>query len=216
MAKLSKAIIAAILAIHAAPAGFIMMTQDEGKPLVEAGLATVDTANVDGNKAAVSLTDAGKAAAAEHAPKDGEGDSTDAASFEIEDGIAIPANSTRKGREGGYPFDKLEVGQSFHVAKTAANPDPASRLASSASGARAKWAEKTGEQETVNVNVYKRGEDGKSYVKDDDGKRVVERTESLTRDKMKLTRDFVVKSVDASDPKGEGARVWRIALPAEA
>lgn len=213
MAKLSKAVITAVLAIAAAEAGFVMMTQAEGKPLVDAGLATVDTANVEGDKAAVSLTDEGKKVAAENAPKAG---ATETPSFEIEDGVAIPANSTRKGREGGYPFDKLEIGQSFHVAKTADNPDPASRLASSASGARAKHAVATGEKETVNVNVYKREADGKAYAKDGDGKRIVERTESLTRDKMKLTRDFVVKSVGADDPKGEGARVWRVALPAEA
>lgn len=213
MAKHSKAVITAVLAIAAAEAGFIMMTQAEGKPLVDAGLASVDTANVEGDKAAVALTDAGKAVAAENAPK---ADAAPAQSFEIEDGVAIPATSARKGREGGYPFDKLEIGQSFHVAKTAENPDPASRLASSASGARAKHAVDTDKTETVTVSVYKKGEDGKGYAKDADGKRIVESTKEVTRPVKRLTRDFVVKSVGADDPKGEGARVWRVALPAEA
>ena len=122
MAKPTKAMLATIATIAAAPNGILMMTQDEGKALVDAGLAVVDTANVEGDKAAVSLTDAGKT----HAPEVAA--STGASKFEIYDGIEIPA-TTRRGRESGYPFDKLEVGQSFHVPVTEKNADPAARLA---------------------------------------------------------------------------------------
>jgi hypothetical protein len=78
------------------------------------------------------------------------------------------------------------------------------------SGARAKYAEETGETEMVTVKTYKRGADGK-YVKDAEGKRIVESEAQESRPKVKITRDFIVRAVDATDPKGEGARVWRIA-----
>lgn len=210
MAKITKAMIATVLAIAASETGFAMLTQAEGADVVGAGLATVDTSNVDGDKAAVSLTDEGRKVAAEN----GAGGNAPAVSnsgFEIDDAIAIPTNSARRSREGGYPFDKLEVGQSFHVAKSAENPDPVTRLQSSVSGARAKYSVETGETETVTVKEYQRGENGKGYAKGADGKRIVVSTKTETRPKTKVTRDFTVKAVDASDPRGEGARVWRTA-----
>lgn len=200
---LSKKGMATLSLIAASSAGFAMLTQAEGKELVEAGLATVDTTNVEGDKAAVSLTDAGKALL-----PSGEAPAAPAGGYEIETGIEMPTTSTRKGRESGYPFDKLEIGQSFHVAKTAENPDPASRLASSVSGARVKYSVPTGETETVTKRVYKKAAGG-GYEKDAEGKRIVESETQVERPKMQVTRDFACKTVDATDPKGEGARVWR-------
>lgn len=212
--------VALLQAIASAEGGFMMLTQAEGQDIVNAGFAVVDTSVVEGDTAAVRLTDAGTAelaktnaggTPAEVAPA---GDSAKA-SYDIDDGVPMPTGTVRRGREGGYPFDKLEIGQSFHVAKTADNEDPAARLASSVSGARVKYSEEVpGETETVVKKTYKRGPDGKGYAKDADGKRIVESEETVTVPKLKLTRDFVCKSVDASDPKGEGARVWRVALTA--
>lgn len=214
MAKITKAMIASVLAIAASPTGFLMLTQAEGADIVNAGLATVDTANVEGDKAAVSLTDEGKKLAAENGAGGAEAPAT-ASKIEIDDAVAMPTEKTRRTREGIYPFDKLEVGQSFHVAKTAENPDPVNRLQSSVSGARVKYSvEVPGETETVKVKTYKKAEDGKGFAKDADGKRIVESETEVTRPKLKLTRDFVVKAVDATDPRGEGARVWRVALDA--
>jgi len=95
--------------------------------------------------------------------------------FEIESGIPVPR--TRQGGKGGgkYPFAKMEVGQSFHVAATEENDNPAKNLASTVSAAK------------------------KRYKVDG-----------------KLTRNFVVRRVDETDPKGNGARVFRIELPVEA
>lgn len=208
---------AALLALIAAStdpsAGVLMLTQDEGAEAVNAGHAIVDTTNVSGNLAAVSLTDAGKAALATvngegtEAVEDGEATGK---RFDIDDGVPMPTDTARRGRSGGYPFDKLNVGQSFHVAKTADNTDPATRLASSVSGARAAFAEPDGDKtKVVNVKTYKRGDDGE-FVKVD-GKRVIETETEETRPVMKLTRDFIVKTVGKDDPKGEGARVWRTA-----
>lgn len=208
MAKITKAMIATCVAINASSTGFLMLTQAEGADVVGAGFAKVNTANVEGDKAAVSLTETGVKLAAENgadAPV-----SSGTANYEIESDVAMPTGGTRRGRESSYPFDKLEIGQSFHVAKTTENPDPASRLASSVSGARVKYSVETGESETVTVKSYKKDEKG-SYVKDAEGKRIVEGTSEVTRPKLATTRDFACKSVDASDPKGEGARVWRVA-----
>jgi hypothetical protein len=182
----------------------LMLTQDEGLDLVNNGYAQVDTTATDGDTAKVTLTDAGRAAL--------NASGNTATSFEIEDNIPIPQNTVRRGRSGGYPFEQLGLNQSFHVpAKEGEEPaDVAARLQSSVSGARARFAEETGEQENVTRKVYKRNADG-SFVKDEAGKRVVESTETVQRPKMRPTRDFTVKAVDANDPKGAGARVWRTA-----
>lgn len=211
MAKITKAMIATVLTIAASETGFAMLTQAEGADVVGAGLATVDTSNVEGDKAAVSLTDEGRKVAAENGAGAAEAAKSNGG-FEIDDAVAMPTSTARRSREGGYPFDKLEVGQSFHVAKTAENPDPVTRLQSSVSGARAKYSvEVQGETETVTVKEYQRGEGGKGYAKGADGKRIVVSSKEETRPKTKVTRDFTVKAVDASDPRGEGARVWRTA-----
>jgi len=211
MAKITKAMIATVLAIAAAPAGFLMLTQAEGADVVGAGLATVDTANVEGDKAAVSLTETGAKLAADNAPPVAAEAPKAKTGFEIDDAVALPASTARRSRDSGYPFDKLEVGQSFHVATTTENPDPVTRLQSSVSGARNKYAVETGETETVTVKTYAKSETGKGFAKGADGKRIVESTEEVTRPETKVTRDFTVKAVDATDPRGPGARVWRIA-----
>lgn len=185
----------------------LMLTQDEGADLVNSGYAVVDTSVTDGNTAKVTLTDAGRAALASSG--------NSATSFEIEDNIPIPTTTARRGRTGGYPFENLEIGQSFHVAAKdgEAPADVAARLQSSVSGARARFAEETGETENVERKVYQKNEDG-SFAKDADGKRIVASTENVSRPVTRLTRDFTVKPVDTNDPKGPGARVWRVALSA--
>ena len=190
--------------IDAAGDAGLMLTQDEGLDAVNSGYAVVDTTVTDGNTAKVTLTDAGRAALASS------GNSS--TSYEIEDNIPIPTTTARRGRTGGYPFENLNINQSFHVAaKDGEEPaDVAARLQSSVSGARARYSEETGEQETVVKKVYQKNEAG-DFVKDADGKRIVASTENVSRPKMRVTRDFTVKAVGSDDPKGPGARVWRTA-----
>lgn len=190
--------------IDAAGDAGLMLTQDEGLDLVNSGYAVVDTSVTDGNTAKVTLTEAGVAALG--------ASGNSATSYEIEDNIPIPTTSARRGRTGGYPFEQLALNQSFHVAvKEGEEPaDVAARLQSSVSGARARYAEETGEQETVERKVYQRLEDG-SFAKDENGKRIVASTEQVQRPKTRVTRDFTVKAVGSDDPKGPGARVWRTA-----
>jgi len=198
----------------------LMLTQDEGLEAVNAGHATVDTSVVEGSTAKVTLTEAGIAAlSAANAPA-----VSSASTFAVDDAVPMPSETKRRGRTGGYPFDKLTIadgapfGQSFHVpvgtkdgvAETA--DDVATRLQSSVSGARARFSEEIpGETESVTVKDYQKDADGK-FVKDADGKRIVTGSHTETRPKTRMTRDFKVMAVDASDPNGPGARVWRIAL----
>lgn len=192
--------------IAASETGFLMLTQDEGAEAVSAGHAMVDTSVVaEGDTAAVRLTEAGAALLnpVAEAPKASNG-------FEIDADVAMPT-VTRRPRESAYPFDKLEVGQSFHVAPTEEFPDPVSRLQSSVSGARLKWSVPTGEKETVTVKEYQRVGDTKAYAKGPDGKRIIAAERSEERDVLKPTRDFKVVAVDASDKRGAGARVFRTA-----
>lgn len=190
--------------IDAAGDAGLMLTQDEGLDLVNSGYATVDTSVTEGDTAKVTLTDAGRAAL-------GASGNT-ATSYEIEDNVPIPTTSARRGRTGGYPFEQLAINQSFHVpVKEGEEPaDVAARLQSSVSGARSRFAEDTGETETVQRKVYQKNADG-SFAKDENGKRVVASTEDVTRPKLRVTRDFTVKAVGSDDPKGPGARVWRTA-----
>lgn len=190
----------------------LMLTQEEGLDAVNAGFLAVDTSVTEGNTAKVTLTDAGRASLTSSGNV--------ATSYEIEDAVPMPTSTVRRGRQGGYPFENLNIGQSFHVApkapkagEAAETPaDVAARLQSSVSGARTRFSEEIpGETETVTVKTYKKNEAG-DFVKDADGKRVVETERQETRPKTRLTRDFKVMAVDANDPKGAGARVWRIAL----
>lgn len=192
--------------IAASEAGFLMLTQDEGAEAVSAGHALVDTSIApEGDLAAVRLTEAGAAILnpVASAPAASNG-------FEIDADVAMPV-VTRRPRESAYPFDKLEVGQSFHVAPTAEFPDPVSRLYSSVSGARLKWSVPTGEKETVTVKEYQRVGDTKAYAKGADGKRIVVAEREEVRDVLKPTRDFKVVEVGADDKRGAGARVFRTA-----
>ncbi len=182
----------------------LMLTQAEGLDLINSGFATVDASVTEGETAKVTLTEAGQASL--------NGSGNKPTGYEIEDNIAMPTDKARKGRTGGYPFEGLNVGQSFHVAATADEDADAvaARLQSSVSGARTRFATDSGEKETVNVKVYAKGDDGK-FLKGEDGKRVVASETPTERAKLTITRDFKVRAVGSDDPKGAGARVWRTA-----
>lgn len=191
--------------IAASEVGYLMLTQDEGAEAVNAGDCIVDGSidMVDG-LAAVRLTDAGKAKLAPPVAEKSGG------KWEIEDDVPMP-KTVRRAREDAYPFAQLEIGQSFHVPATPGDPNPEIRLSSSVSSARIKFSEPTGEMETVVVKTYQRGPDGKGWVKDENGKRIVVSETEETRPVTKITKDFKVVRVGKDDRKGEGARVYRTA-----
>lgn len=187
------------------------MTQEQGSALVAAGLATVDPANLQGNAALVTLTPAGIASLS--APVTA---SVVIPIFTIRSDIPMPTVK-RRGRKGGskYPIESMEVKQSFHIAITATDPDPASRIASSLANARLKFAipvsNDDGSPKMVEktIRVYQKNADGKGLAKGADGHRIVESETKETVQETTNGRDWAVATVDASDPEGAGARIWR-------
>ena len=203
----------ALLAAIAAGA-VTRLTADEANDAIAAGHIAVNTNDVDANGAAVvTLTEAGTAAlAAENAKPAG-------GKLAIDTDVPMPAVApTKRGgakRESAYPFDELAVGQSFHVAKTDANPDPKARLSSTVSAARAGYMpgltneDGSPKMETVTKSVYATDAAGK-FVKGSDGKRVKTGETTETRQvRGEPTRDFAIYEVGADDPRGVGARVYR-------
>lgn len=204
--------------------GELLMTSEQASAGIAAGHLIADESRIDGDRAPVKLTDAGFAAfqassEGDNAQAEQRAASKPATAITVDKGIAPPSGVSMKrgGRSGGYPFADLELpegaqyGDSFHVPVSEKMPDPAKSLASTVSGARASFAEETGETKTVKVAVYQKDEKGE-FVKGADGKRIKTGETEETRPVMRLTRDFIVRPVGEDDPKGKGARVWRVAL----
>lgn len=215
-------VLASIYAAQAT-AGHAMLTEAEGREAVEAGLAELVEGVIDGDRAGVRLTQAGMERVMAEAANQGAQTGNDTASgtsgaetvtapaggFVIED--YVPTAQARRGGRGNtiYPFDSLNVNQSFHVPATAENPNPAKSLASTVSSATARYAEVIpGEFETVTLPVYATGPDGKK-TKDANGNWIKTGEKTETRPKVKKTRIFSVVAVGDEDPKGKGARVLR-------
>lgn len=198
--------------------GFVYISADEVAPLVTAELVETNPAMTDesGNIAARATpkgidtvntetnTATAPIAAATPAPVAGR------PTFEIDD--YVPSTHNKRGGGGGkgaelYPFDALAVGKSFHVPNTADKPDVAKSLASTVSSATARYAEGTGEFETVKVPVYQLDAEGKRVKVEGSFVKIGEKDE--TREIMKKTRVFRVQRVGDEDPRGPGARVIR-------
>lgn len=179
--------------IVAAGANGMFVPESVYAPLVEAGLVEINPGMTDENgNVATRATQKGiesldsAATVADNATS--EATSATAATgetqkvktmFKIEDSIPVPTISGR-GRGGNvYPFDQLEVGQSFFVANSEDKPNAAKSLASTVSSATARYAVASEDGAT---KVNKKGE---------------------TVPVMVETRKFVVRSVEG------GARVWR-------
>lgn len=207
----------ALLALVAAAAnGVLMLTQAEGAEQVAAGNLEL-TGNTDGDLAEVRLTDAGRAALAAAGGDNGGAASTP--SYELESGIPLPEKRSRRSngnRESQYPFAKMEVGQSFHIPKTEDNKNPADRIAPTITRLRAQAAKPVFEadgttpvMETVKQITYQLDDKGKR-VKNAEGGFIKTGEVMVQRQKTAPAVDYLVQTVGAEDPKGEGARIWRV------
>lgn len=132
--------------------------------------------------------------------------------FALITGAEVPKSKRGGGRGGApskYPFEKMEVGMSFFLPKTAERPDPVKSLQSSIAAVNHKYSEGTGEFETVERT--KRGE-GNKAVKDANGNNV---RETVQREKRKAIRKYVVREVKGGQtygtfkPEYDGALVTR-------
>ena len=175
----------------------LYVTAAEGKPLLDAGLITIDPSNrdpEDANKIAAKVTDAGVHklnGAHAHTPA-----ITGAIAIQ-KGGIELPKveRGFKKGVGGGgraakYDFEAMEVGDFFFVANSAVkNGDAVKTLGSAAGSANQRFAEPTGE--TEKVMRAKRGPDHKA-IKGPDGKNVME---EAVVEKKNFTKRFVVRPV---------------------
>lgn len=193
--------------------GFEFVTVEEGKPLVDAGLIQVNTQITEGNKAAAKATAEGVSmvdgvTTAPAAPT--------TSSFAIITD-AIPPKSKRGGGRGGapnkYPFDALEIGQSFLVANSQVkNGDAVKSMQSSVASANARFAQETGE--TKSVSRTKRGEGNKAAL-DAAGNKI---KETVTVAVKKQLRKFTVRPVVAGQVYGgwtatdSGALITRVSI----
>ena len=195
-----------LVEIVAAGANGMFVPESVYAPLVEAGLVEINPSMTDDNsnvatratQAGIESIDSADAAdAAETAEKarDTAADAAETAEtgkiekvktmFKIEGSIPVPTISGR-GRGGNvYPFNQLEVGQSFFVANSESKPNAAKSLASTVSSATARYAVPAEDGAT---KTNKKGEVVPVLVE---------------------TRKFVVRSVEEDGVKG--ARVWRTA-----
>lgn len=167
-------------AINASADGFIMAAPKAVEPFVKAGLVeTNETISDDAGNIAVRLKPETEGTQTMNETKP----AATAASFSLDDNVPMPTISGR-GRGGNvYPFDQMEVGQSFFVPNSEDKPNAAKSLASTVSSATARYAVPSEDGAT---KKNKAGEDVPVMVE---------------------TRKFVVRSVEENGVKG--ARVWR-------
>lgn len=195
--------------------GGLYLTKDEGEEIVQNGDAVAIAGEVDDFGAAlVQLTERG---AAKVTGETVEKDDKKMNAFEIDD-YAPDVTAIVRHRGGGrrgskYPFDALEVGQSFHVPPTDKIPDAVKALQSSVTKANALYTENVTDDagnevlEEKTIKTYRRGEDGKLLR--EDGHFIVETAEVRRVPVTRQMRKFVVVPAAADDPKGPGARVVR-------
>lgn len=103
----------------------------------------------------------------------------------IEKNVPVPSIK-RQGRADKYPFDFMDVNDSFFIPATETDPEPAKRMSSTVSSATARFSVPSPDGET---RTNKKGE---------------------TVSVMVETRKFVVRARTAERDKEQGARVWRV------
>ncbi len=186
-----------------------MLPPQSDPPLIE-----VNTNDIVDGQAAVRLTNEGLimvGGGAQVNPVD--------AVMTHSNGYAIISNATlppaKRGGRGGapvqYPFDKLDVGQSFFVGVSSKHPNPLKTLGSTVSSANMRYSEETGEMKTVQRT--KRGKKNKAVV-DEQGNKI---KETVTVPVRKQTRKFTIRAVKAGVKYGDwtaesdGALIARVA-----
>ena len=180
-----------------APLADVRPLADHKPALVEINESTTDN---NGN-VAVRATAEGISHSATNTPSETASAPAAKSSFEVRD---VPADIMQAAKERRwssrgagekYPFDSLEVGKGFFVAATEKMPEPAKSLASTVSSAQARYAEETGEMETVTVKEYEVDENGKR-VKGADGHWIVTAENEVELPKMQNTRLFKLVPAD--------------------
>lgn len=131
--------------------------------------------------------------------------------FAIGCGIPEAVSRTSAGRRDVYPFDQLEAptiveGEEcchfFFVPATEERPEPAKSLASTVSGATARFNVETDVDEPYVKQLWQRDESGKR-VRDEFNKFIKVGTEDAVRKVVEQTRIFKIRAVEG------GAKIYR-------
>lgn len=216
------ALLAAIVSATQANS-FVYTSVAQHSPLIAAGFVEVNDQMKDANgQLATRATAAGIAAAGKgpgavvgSAAASSAATKPVASTFTLEAGVAVPTikrGGFSKGRTAVYPFEQMEVGQSFFVPATPERDDPAMALASTVSSATKRYSvpvtNPDGSAKMIEEMRGQRGPDGK-VMKDGQGKMI---KVPVQIQEMCEVRKFVIRSVKAeNDPsKQNGARIWRV------
>ena len=199
---INKTLLKAIAAATASGNDYYV-TQAEGEPLLNhtPPLIVVNFDMKQDNKVASRITEAGivmvggssgVTAQASTAPVAGSG-------FSIMKGVELPASRRGVGLHGGapkkYPFEQMEVGDSFFVPVSEDTPNPLKTLGSTVSSANMRYATETGE--TREKTRVKRGKDRKAVV--ENGEKVME---TVTLPVYEFTRKFEIRGIEAGKKYG--------------
>ncbi len=203
-----KELLSAIVTATANEPGFMFAHNDKNlKALADAGFIEVNEAakNEVGNVAVRSTPAAmipveSAAPAAEVAeviaPSTG---------FEIVSTVPVPVDVRTRGKSSTYPFDKLEVGQSFFIP----GEDAAKKFASTVSSATARFAVPDPTGATRQKKTLIKDSEGNAMLDEAGNKTYLVEIVPATIN----TREFVIRSVDDGAPWGhpgvKGAGVWR-------
>jgi len=193
--------------------GSIFMTEKNVKILIDGGYAECNTQIREGEAVAVRSTPLGEALLASPDQTETGRTTMDKPNFSIDDNIAVPAiRRASGGKPSIYPFDQLELGQSFFVPETEELPNPGKSLASTVSGASKRFATKNGTR-TIRRRPKLTNEDG-SPMLDENGKQIKGELTDVEVPAFIYERKFIVRSVEENGVAG--ARVWRVEAPNEA
>lgn len=162
-----KSLLAVIVAAMSnADAPFHMATPAEVKNLLHNDMVEMNSEIADGDKVAVRATEKGQAEAP--APSSNEGtanvsdtntaDNTaaDKPSFDLIEGAVLPEGRAPRS-SSVYPFDTMNVGQSFFVPATEDKPNPAKSLASTISSANKRFSKEGADGRKFTVKPVKSG-----------------------------------------------------------
>ena len=167
-------------------------------PLIEVNMGAPNPEDV--SRVAVRLSEAGAAYLSAGMSK-AEPVKTNGSQFAVISGAVLPPSKRGTGLRGGgapkiYPFDDLQVGQSFFVPVSEKHPDPVKTLGSTVSSANMRFAEETGETKVVERS--KRGKGNKLEL-DANGNKIIEKKEVPV---YKFTRKFEIRGVEKGKQYG--------------
>ncbi|QJD54553.1 hypothetical protein [Sphingomonas phage Kharn] len=159
-----KSLLAVIVAAMAnADAPFHMATPAVVKNLLDNGMVETNTEITDGDKVAVRATEKGQAEAPAPSSNEGNTNVTDtntaapaASQFALIEGAVLPEGRAPRS-SSVYPFETMNVGQSFFVPATEDKPNPAKSLASTISSANKRFSKEGADGRKFTVKPVKSG-----------------------------------------------------------